>query len=131
MVEYKIKLEGSDGKPYVITYGGLWAAFKREAMTYEERMGWTDATRKLREDVNRLSDLVLSEILVPKAREAVLAFLKENPNVETRSFYHKAWQHRERSYAWEKAKEELEAEGRIISKSHGRHQNRTWKLKEE
>jgi len=99
-------------------------------MTYDEKYGWTGVTRALREDVNNLRDVILSEILVPKAKDVILQFLKDNPNVETREFCHKDWRFGERNLAWYRAKEELEAEGKIVSESHGRGQNRTWKIKE-
>jgi len=127
MTKFKVKLEGSDGNSYVITFEGLWRNLK-ENMTYDEKMGWNDVSRSLREDVNRLRDLLLSEILVPKAKMEMLKFLKENPNVQTKSFYSKAWSHGERINAWYLAQQELEAEGLIISKSQGRGHNRTWNL---
>ena len=129
-IEYKVKLEGSDGKSYVITYEGLWQSLKNQ-MTYEEKTGWNEVTKTLREDSNKLRKILLTEILIPKAREEMIRFLKENPNIETRSFYSKAWQSDERLLAWYHAKEELEREGIIVSESQGRGKNRTWKIKEE
>lgn len=129
MTKYKVELEGSDGKKYVISYEGLWDALKN-IMSYEEKTGWNDATRSLREDVNEVSDLLLSELLIPKAKEAILTFLKDNPNVQTRNFYHKDWERGKRSNAWYYAKEQLETGGEIVSESHGKGQNRTWKLRE-
>lgn len=128
MVEYKVKLEGSDGGSYVITYEGLWNNLKT-AMSYDEKKGWNDVTRALRQDYNKLSDLILSELLVPKAKEAIINFLTEHPNIRTRNFYLKEWLGY-KSIAWYRAQEELEAEGKIVSESHGRGQNRTWKIKE-
>lgn len=129
MVEYKVKLEGSDGKSYVISFAGLWKQLKA-VMTYDEKQGWNGVTRATRQDLNKLRDLVLLEVLIPKAKEEMLTFLKDNLDVQTRSFYHTAWEFGDRLIAWYKAKQELEAEGRIVSESHGRGQNRTWKLKE-
>lgn len=129
MVTYKVKLEGSDGKKYAQTYEGLWDSLKNE-MSYEEKWGWNTTTKSLREDVNKVRDLLLSELLIPKAKEAVLAFLKENPDVQTRNFYHKDWKLGLRGSAWYFAQEQLEAEGKFVSESHGKGQNRTWKLKE-
>jgi len=127
MVEYKIWLQGSDGKSYVIPYSTLWDILK-EQMSYDEKFGWNDVTRNLREDVNQIQDTLLREVLIPKAKTAIIEFLKENPNVPTRNFYDKAWSLWRRSNAWYYAKQELEAEGVIVSESHGRGQNRTWKL---
>lgn len=125
---YKVKLHGSDGKEYVTTYEGLWKDLKQH-MTFDEKLGWNGVTKGLREDVTRLRDLLLSEILIPKAKTEVLKFLKENPDVQTRSFYHKAWSHGERINAWYYAKQELEAQGLIVPTSHGAGHNRTWNLK--
>ena len=130
MVEYKVKLEGSDGRSYVITYEGLWQALKNQ-MIYEEKTGWNEVTKTLREDLNKLRKVLLTEILIPKAREEMIRFLKENPNVETRNFCSKAWLFGERLTAWRHAREELELEGIIVSESHGKGKNCTWKIKEE
>jgi len=126
---YKVKLVGNDGKNYVITYESLWGQLK-ECMTYEEKIGWNTVSRSLRKDIDELKDTLLSEILIPKAKTEILKFLKENSNVQTRNFYHKAWNHGERLLAWYHGKEELELEGQIVSVSHGKGKNRTWKLKE-
>ena len=99
-------------------------------MTWDEKLGWNNVTRTLREDLNKLRDSMLAEILIPKAKIAILEFLKENPNVGTRSFYHKAWLSGERRNAWYYAKQELEAEGKIIATSHGSGKDRTWNIKE-
>ena len=124
-----MKLEGSDGKPYVISYLGLWQVLK-EQMNFEEKLGWNKVTKSLREDVTKLRDSMLAEILIPKAKIAILEFLKENPNVGTGSFHHQAWLSGERSNAWYYAKQELEAEGKIIATSHGSGKDRTWNIKE-
>ena len=129
-IKYKVKLQGSDGKDYVITYGGLWSTIKSDVMSFDEKLGWDDVTRSLRKDVNALEELIYSELLIPKARIAVKQFLKENPNVETKRFYHEDWKVGKRWSAWYYAKQELELEGIIVSESHGKGRNRTWKLKE-
>lgn len=61
----------------------------------------------------------------------MLQFLKDYPNVCTRNFYHDDWGVGERSLAGYHAQEELELEGKIVSQSHGRGRNRTWRLNGE
>lgn len=128
-VEYQIKLQGSDGKNYQITYEGLWNRLQ-ECRGHYDKLGWSRVTRSLRDDVNDLKELFLSEILIPQAKQAILTFLKEHPHVETRNFYDKKWCVQLRLVAWYDAKEQLEAEGKIISESHGRGKNRTWSIRE-
>jgi len=129
MTTYNVRLQGSDGKEYITSFAGLLADLKNE-LSFEEKRGWTNVTRKLREDVDRLNDIILEEVLVPKAKDAVIEFLKDNPDVQTRSFYDKQWLDILRSHAWYIAQQELEEEGKIVSVSHGRGRNRTWNLKE-
>lgn len=127
-ITYQIKLRGSDGKDYRIAYEGLWDRLQ-ECRGYFEQLGWSNVTRGLRDDVNKLQNILLSEILIPQGKEAILNFLKEKPNVQTRNFHDKKWLGL-RGIAWSYAKEELEAEGKIISVSHGQGKNRTWNIKE-
>lgn len=128
VVTYNVKLKGSDGNNYVISYEDLKADLDA-LKSFDEKNGWNNVTRHLREDVNKLEESLLAEILIPKAKQAILEFLKDNPNVKTRAFYHKAWETGYRRNAWDYAKEELEADGIIVSESHGKSKNRTWKIK--
>jgi len=124
MVEYKVKLEGPEGKSYVITYEGL-----REQLDatrdFMERVGWNNVTRSLREDVNDVRDEVV-KLLVPTMKEKIVAFLKENPDIKTRNFNPN--EHGLKRLAWWYAKDELEESGIIVSTSHGQGRNRTWNL---
>lgn len=127
-IEYKVRVRGADGAEYLLTYQGLWNRLQK-CRTFDEKFGWNKVTRAMRKDVNKLRDLFLSEILFPQAKQAILSFLKEHPNVQTRNFHDKKWVGL-RANAWYYAQEQLEAEGKIVSESHGRGKNRTWKLKE-
>lgn len=127
-IEYQIRLQGSDGKNYLLTYEGLWERLQK-CRSYDDVFGWNNVTRRLRDDINDLGDLFRSEILIPQAKQVILSFLQEHPNVQTRHFHDKKWVGL-RGIAWYYAKEQLEAEGQIVFESHGRGKNRTWNIKE-
>ena len=126
MVEYKVRLQGDDGKDYVITFADLLQRLKAQ-MPFGERIGWNGVTTRLRDDVDKIEECVRKEILTPKLKQAIISFLKEHPDTETRVLNNQAYSlpSLERN-AWYYAKEELEEEGKIVSTSQGRGKNRLW-----
>jgi len=125
VVTYKVKLQGDDGGDYVITFEGL-----------ADKLGvvgpWNPVTETLRKDLNELANLFVDAILVPKAKDDVIAFLREHPKVETRILNRQGYMLEDLKWrAWLKAKDVLERDGVIVSVKQGRGKNRVWLLKEK
>lgn len=126
---YKIRLIGSDGKPYEITYEGLKQALGVCALDKREDHRFNVLWERM-----KLLEEELEEIYLPQMRERILEFVRKNPDVPTREFTFQIWRKvcnsRARRGAYYKAFTELEESGAIVSTSHGSGQNRTWRLKE-
>ena len=95
-----------------------------------------EMARYLNERIDRLWQFVNElegEIVKPlteNARLDILHRLKETPGIRTRKIN---WEGESRlaRFAYYQAFEQLKDEGKIVSKSHGRGHDRTWRLKEE
>jgi len=123
-VEYKVQLQGEDGKEYLITYGGL-----REKLDVPNP--WNPVTEMLRKDLDNLCELVVNKLLLGEAKNNIINFLREHPKVETRILNRQGYMLDGLEYrAWYKAKQQLEQDGVIVSAKQGRGRNRLWMLKE-
>ena len=124
-VTYRVRLLGSDGQEYIMSFEELRSILLRDDPE------WKNAVKILRQDVNELAEIIREEMRIPKMREEIVSFLKNNANIETCNFNKRGnmWTG-EKRWAWFKAKELLEAEGVIVSVKQGRGKNRLWKLKE-
>jgi len=120
-VSYRVLVKGPDGKTYSVTMDWL----KRE-------LG-IPSTKYIRERIGCLEETLVEDVLKPRCRWEILEFLKENKGIDTRDF--NSWIYSGSillQRAMNRAKEELEAEGLIVSKSQGsRGKPRKWYVKEE
>lgn len=119
-IEYNVRLQGSDGKDYIISYEGL-----------KQKLGLceTDSSiRSIRREVNRFQEAFIENTLVPKMEDKIVTIIKENPEIQTRNLNRKMPSKSMEQIAWYQAFNKLKDERRIIGTSHGRGQNRTWHL---
>ena len=124
-VTYKVRLLGSDGQKYLMSFEELRSRLLRADPE------WRNAVKILRQDVDELAKIIREEMLIPKMREEIVNFLKSNSDIQTRNFNDQGYILKgEKRLAWFRAKELLEAEGVIVSVKQGRGKNRLWKLKE-
>jgi len=118
-MEYKVRLQGDDGKEYVISYRDL-----RAKLGVDESIDfWTQRILKIEDEI--------VNSLEPKAQEQILKIIEENPNIRTgdltdhftvaNRLMHLAFWH-----AWDK----LQKSGEIVATSHGAGHHRTWNIKE-
>ncbi|RLC33317.1 hypothetical protein DRH14_05085 [Candidatus Shapirobacteria bacterium] len=111
----------------------------RSIITWEEITDLLHLVKWLKEKVSQISfslkqleDYLISQ-RIETAKQEILEFLRENPNIETRKLnkflylknYRFEWQ------AFSRAFEALVAEGIVESVSQGRGKNRLWKIKKK
>lgn len=117
-VEYNVRLQGSDGKEYIISYDSL----KFKVGFYE----LSSSIRDMHYEIMKLRDIIVKRLLVPEMEDFIVTILKENPNLKTRELNSKMPYETLKQLAWYQAFDKLKDEGRIVGTSHGKGQNRTW-----
>ena len=122
-MEYKVRLIGSDGKEYTITYEGL-----KEVLGIERLNGSIDFLYKKREQIE---DVLLNNLLIPRMEKAIVNLVQDNPEIKTREINGKCPTNYLEGYAWYKAFEKLENEKQILATSHGSGHDRTWRVNEK
>lgn len=131
MTTYRIRLLGSDGTEYAITYDnlkqdlGICKALKEIA----EKFAWAESQRLvLFQQIDRLTKDII-DVETPRMKGLILSLLKDNPDIRTRQITEKTpWQNKILWGAFERAFKELQDSGEIIGTSHGQGRNRTWRV---
>lgn len=128
-VTYKVRLEGSDGKFYVMTYANLrqeLGVYKLEEM-FLSHARWSEHIKDtVFARINKLTqDLI--DIETPKMKARILNLLRDHPHTKTRDITCKnQWTNRILWGAFAQAFKELHEEGGILPTSHGQGHDRTW-----
>lgn len=119
---YKVKLERSDGKAFVITYDGL-----KDDLGILQNERWC---RALFDRVDRLED-GLREIYTKEIKVEIIEYVKTHPDIQTRILNKALWPNLTsilQNSAYYEAFKQLEDSGAIIPTSHGSGKNRTWRV---
>lgn len=131
MTTYKVRLLGSDGKEYAITFDALKQdlGICKALEKIDHRFKWAENQRDvLFQQIHRLTQDII-DVETPRMKGLILSLLKDNPDIRTRQITEKTpWQNKILWGAFERAFKELQDSGEIIGTSHGQGHNRTWRM---
>jgi len=126
-VEYEVRIRGSNGKEYTISFDGL-----RERLLRPLRDSVDERFEHVYTRLGEIEQFIMDFQLVPPMEERILNLIRGKPNIKTREINAVAPSERLHNWAWHKAFQKLKEEKppRIIGTTQGRGRNRTWKVDE-
>jgi len=122
---YKVKLERSDGKAFVITYDGLKDNLGINQLDEREEHRFNVLWERLNE-----LDKEVEKLYLPQMEKRIVDFVKANPNCKTRDFTIHIWRKlhsRAERGAYDTAFKNLETSNVIVPTSQGG-RDRTWRV---